>query len=187
MNKTAQLIRTGKSIFTISEITDIWNTSNDVSKSTAYRMVKKGNLFRLRRGFFSLTKDVNLFELGCKLVPGSYVSLFTVLKEKGVIFQETRQIYLMAERPKTLKVAGQSFEYHSIKNLLYVPDGISFEKTYSIAGLERALLEVFSLFDTDYSDFKISGFDRELFLRLSRIFNKRTQKKAAEFLKYISS
>lgn len=186
MNKLTQLIQSGKTVFTIPELTDIWASDYDTVKTTVSRMVQKKNLIRLKRGFFGLGKNINLHELACKLVIGSYISLFTVLKEKGVIFQEYRTIYLIAPRPQMIQIQEQKFEYHTIKKVTYFPDGIEFKENYSIATIERALLDTFSVFDTDYSDFKISQFDRDIFIKLSKFYNKKTQKKAQQFLTHFS-
>lgn len=186
MNKLAQLIKTGKTVFTNTELMDLWNTNHDTVKSTVYRMVKQKNLIRIKSGFFALKEKINEFELGCKLIPESYVSLFTVLKKEGVIFQEFQKIYLMGSRPQTIRINNQIFEYHTIKRILSIPDGIIFHDNYSIATLERAILELFYLFDTDYSDFKISYLDKDSFIKLSKLYNKKTQQKALKFLKYFS-
>lgn len=185
MKKLAQLIKTGKTIFSTKELVVIWNADQNTVKTTTHRMVKDGSLIRLQGGLFAIGK-INSFELGCKLMPKSYVSLFTVLKEAGILFQEFQQIYLIGERPKTATVGGLTFEYHTITKLVSFPDGIEFHENYSIATIERAILEVFQLFDTDYSDFKISQFNQEKFIKLSKFFNKKTQKKAKEFLKYFN-
>lgn len=184
MNKLAQLIKTGKTVFNTPELMDIWNTNRNTVKSTVYRMIKQKNFIRIKPGFFALKEEINEFELGCKLVPKSYISLFTVLKEKGVIFQEFQTIYLIGNRPQTIKVNNQTFEYHTIKCIQNIPDGIKFFDHYSIATLERAILELFYLFDTDYSDFKITHFDKDIFIRLSKLYNKKTQQKALGFLNH---
>ena len=181
-----QLVKTGKTIFTTPELMDIWNTNRNTVKSTVYRMVKQKNLIRIKPGLFVLKEKVNESELGCKLVPGSYISLFTVLKKEGVIFQEFQKIYLIGNRPQIINVNNQTFEYHTIKHILGIPDGIKFHDHYSIATLERAILELFYLFDTDYSDFKISHLDKDVFTKLSKLFNKKTKKKAHKFLKHFS-
>lgn len=186
MNKLSQLIKTGKTVFAVSELVDIWQTNRDTVKATVYRMIQQRNLKRLKRGLFALSDRIDLFELGCKLVFGSYVSCFTVLKEEGVIFQEYKNIYLVAPRPQTIVIEENSFEYHTISALTSLPDGIEFRDYYSIACLERALLDTFCIFHADYSDFKISSFNKEKFLQLSVFYNERTQKTARQFLKDLS-
>lgn len=186
MNKLAQLIKTGKTIFTTTELMDIWDTNRNTVKSTVYRMIKQKNIIRINPGLFALQEKINKFELGCKLVPESYISLFTVLKEKGVIFQEFQKIYLIGNRPQIINANNQTFEYHAIKRIQNIPDGIKFHDNYSIATLERAMLELFYLFDTDYSDFKITHFDKDSFIKLSKLYNKKTQQKALKFLKDFS-
>lgn len=185
MNKLAQLIKTEKSVFTTKELIAIWSVGKNTVKTTTYRMVKTGNLTHLQKGLFAIGK-INPFELGCKLMPKSYISLFTILKENGIIYQEFKPIYLTGERPETKTAGGYHFEYHAIRKILSIPDGIEFHENYSIATIERAILELFQIFDTDYSDFRISQFNREKFIKLSQLFNKKTQKKAKQFLKYFN-
>lgn len=184
MASIAKLLQTGKTIFTTPELSEIWNTLRTSAKTITTRKVKAGKLFRITRGVFSLKPDYNPFELASKLVPGSYISLFTVLKEKGVIFQEFDTIFSIAPRAKTIKINDLTYEYHAIKNLMFFEKGINFEQNYSIATLERAILDCFFLFDTDFTDFKITSFNKDLFLDLSQYYNKKTAKKAQKFIKH---
>ncbi len=102
MNRLSPLIRTGKTVFTTSELTALWVMGGATANVTAARLVRQKNLIRLRRGLFALSPRFNRYELGCKLAPGSYISLFTALKEYGVIFQENPTLYLVGPRPRSL-------------------------------------------------------------------------------------
>ncbi len=183
MASLAPLIKSGKTIFTSMELGEIWRTKESSTKTITSRKVKKGELVRIKRGIFALSSKYNKFELACKMTPGSYVSLFTVLKNEGVIFQQFNTIYLVSQRAKNIKIGDMNYEYHAIKNLNFITEGIILNDTYSIARVERAILDVFFLFNSDFSDFNISQFDKELFLKLAKLYNKKVQKKADQFIK----
>jgi predicted transcriptional regulator of viral defense system len=184
MASLAPLIKSGKTIFKTKELSEIWNTKETSTKTITLRKVKQGDLIKIKRGIFALTTKYNKLELACKMMQGSYISLFTVLKNEGVIFQEFNTIYLVAPRAKNIQIEKTNYEYHSIKNLNFIAEGISFNATYSIAKLERAILDLFFLFDTDFSDFNINQFDKELFLKLAKLYNKKVQTKADKFIKF---
>lgn len=186
MPPLGSLIKTGKSVFTLKELADIWKTDKASAKVMAHREVKKNEIFRIKTGYYSLKKDYDNFELGCKMASGSYISTYTALKEYGVIFQELKTIYLVAPKARVIKINEVVFEYHTIKSMLFLEKGVHFNNFYSIAGLERAVLDSFSIFNTDFSDFNISSFDKNLFLELLPFYNKRVQKKAEKFLNHFN-
>lgn len=186
MPPLGSLIKTGKSVFALKELADIWKTDKASARVMAHREVKKNEILRIKTGYYSLKKDYDNFELGCKMAAGSYISAYTALKKYGVIFQELKTIYLVAPKARVIEVNGVIFEYHAIKSVLFFEKGVNFNDFYSIAGLERALLDSFSLFNTDFSDFNISSFDKNLFLELVPFYNKKVQKKAAKFLNHFN-
>lgn len=178
MNRLSSLVRTGKTIFTTGELCGLWDMNRNTVNVTASRLVQQKSFIRLRRGIFALSSRFNPYELGCKLMTGSYISLFTALKEHGVIFQENPTIYLVGPRPRFTTAGGRSFQYHTIKSLLSIPDGIDFRETYSIASLERALLDMLCVFAPDTSDYVVTRLDRDKFLRLASFYPKVTQRRA---------
>ncbi|OGJ44361.1 hypothetical protein A2272_05815 [Candidatus Peregrinibacteria bacterium RIFOXYA12_FULL_33_12] len=186
MPSISTLIKSGKTIFTTKELSDLWDVSYDSTKTSTLRKIKNEEFIYLKRGIFALSENYNKYELACKIMHGSYISLYTVLKDEGVIFQEFRTIYLIGTRAKEILIKNIRYEYHTIQNILYLTLGVKFYKNYSIATKERAILDSFFLFDTDFSDFNINSFDTELFLKLSKFYNKKTQKKAKIFLEHFN-
>lgn len=184
MASLAPLIKTGKTVFNINEIAGLWDTTYNSAKTMVTRKVKVDDLYRIKPGVVSFDENYDRFEFGCKMVTGSYISLYSVLKEEGVIFQEFNTIYLVGERAREICADGMRYQYHRIKNLLYFEKGVFFRLRYSIASVERAILDCFSIFDTDYSDFNLSKFNKNLFLELKPFYSKRVQKKADQFLKH---
>lgn len=184
MASLAPLIKTGKTVFTINEIAGLWSTTYNSAKTMVARKVKAGELYRIKPGMISFDENYNRFEFGCKMMIGSYVSLYSVLKEEGVIFQEFNTVYLVGGRAREIRADNIKYQYHTIKHLLYFEKGVLFQLRYSVASVERAILDCFSVFNTDYSDFNLSKFDKDLFLKLKPFYNKRVQKKADQFLKH---
>ncbi|MDP4008466.1 MAG: hypothetical protein Q8P68_04725 [Candidatus Peregrinibacteria bacterium] len=184
MASLSPLIKSGKTIFTTNEITELWGTTYDSARNMIMLKVRRDEMYRIKPGIFTLNKNYNQFELGCKMMPGSYISLYSVLKKEGVIFQEFSHVYLIGPRARQIEIEKTTYEYHTIKKMLFLELGVKFNTQYSIASIERAILDCFTVFDTDFTDFNISKFNKELFLKLLKFYNKKVQKKASQFLKY---
>ena len=107
-------------------------------------------------------------ELGNKLRKPSYISLYTVLGERGVVFQPYPSIYLIANRTEVLKVDGQRYVYRKIKReILLNPQGLTAEGSVTKAGLERALADKVYLDGLEYFD-NLRGVDWELLRKLNQ-------------------
>ncbi|MBU1256758.1 type IV toxin-antitoxin system AbiEi family antitoxin domain-containing protein, partial [Patescibacteria group bacterium] len=77
-----------QTVFSLAEIARIVGVKADKNLISAVRYyVKSGDLLRLAKGLYALDKDYLRYELGNKLRTPSYVSLYTVLQNEGVVFQ----------------------------------------------------------------------------------------------------
>ena len=143
-----------QTVFSLAEIARIVGVKADKNLISAVSYyVKSGDLLRLAKGLYVLNKDYLRYELGNKLRTPSYVSLYTVLQNEGVVFQPYTSIFLVSFRSETRIVDGQKFVYRKIKDeALLNPLGIKSEGLVAVASLERAILDKIYLDGEEHFD-----------------------------------
>lgn len=153
-NLIAKLYQSSKTVLTNKELALIWQENNQakLNLKTSY-YVKRGLLLRLIRGVFAKNKDYNIKELANSLYTPSYVSFETALREAGIIFQYYDTVFVASKISKTLKIDKHIFTFRKIKDpILFNPTGIIVKNNVSIAGPERAFLDMIYLFPNYYFD-----------------------------------
>lgn len=157
MNKIAQIQEAGRKIFTAQDLAVLWGYSDELKLFELIKYyLRTKQIFTLTRGLYSslnysvedLRGNANLlYEIANKLVPNSYVSLWTILKREGVIFQYYDEIYSVSERTATRNVMGIRFVYKKIKdNVLFNDLGIVKVGDSCAAKLERAIADTVYLY-----------------------------------------
>lgn len=127
-------------------------TGAKLSQALKYA-TKKGDLIRLSRGIYVFDKHYSRLQLGNKLRTPSYVSLYSVLQDKGVVFQPYTSIFLVAQRSQSIVIDDQKYIYRKIKDkILLNPLGIDVVGGVSVANLERALCDKLYLDHEEYFD-----------------------------------
>ena len=164
----------------IAQITDRLPDQNLVSAVSYY--IRKGELIRIAKGLYALNKNYSLWELGNKLRIPSYVSLYTILKEEGIVFQPYTSIFLVSARSQTLKIGGQVFKYRKIKNeILLNRLGIIVQNNAFASTPERAILDKIYLDGEEYFDnLSIIDWDKAIALN-EKVF------KSSKIEKYIKT
>lgn len=156
MNKLVSIAEMGKTVFTAQDLAVLWGYDD---QGKLYELIKyyvrRGEIFALARGLYStkLYKEEDLrnnqellFEIANRLVPNSYVSLFTVLKKEGVIFQYYDAVYSIAERSVTRIVKGVKFVYKQVKQEVLLSDLGIINNGVRVATLERAVADTWYLY-----------------------------------------
>jgi len=125
MNKLIELHKTDRLVFTAQDLGVIWQYSEERKLFELIKYyVRRKELFVLTRGLYAL-KDFSedemrlrsvQYAIANKLVPNSYVSLYTVLKAHGLTFQYFDAVYSVAGRSVSRVVKGVRFEYKKIKD-----------------------------------------------------------------------
>ena len=152
MNKLVQLANSKKRVFTAQDLAVIWGYSDE---DKLFELIKyysrQGEIFTLTRGLYSMhdySEDEMrgdqklLYEIANKLVPNSYVSLYTILAQEGVMHQYYDAIYSIAKRKVTRNVNGVKFEYRRVKDSVLLNDwGIVNDEGVRRATAERAVLD----------------------------------------------
>jgi predicted transcriptional regulator of viral defense system len=139
------LLRSANTVFSAGEVLLLWGEPD--SKAARARInyyVKKGKLYRVRRGLYAKDKNYNQLELATRIFTPSYVSFETVLTQAGMIFQfYGRTTFVASYLKRVIQADGASYSYRKIKNdILTNHVGIESKEGYSIATPERAFLDV---------------------------------------------
>ena len=143
-----------QTVFTIREIATLWNIANiGYLKIKLNRYVRYAILINLRRGLYSLSDKIDLFELASKMHSPSYVSFETILYKESIVFQCNSAVISASNYSKQISCKGTSFEYKKINlKILYNPKGVIVKENYSIASIERAFLDYLYLYPNSYVD-----------------------------------
>lgn len=138
--------------------------------------VNKNKILRLRKGIYAKT-NFDPLELGNKIYTPSYISLETVLKKEGIIFQETSEITLISYISRKIKVNNLTFSYRKIKDdILTNKEGIIQINNYFIASKERAFLDALFLFKNYHFD-NLNPLNFEKIFELKKIYNSKALEK----------
>lgn len=176
-----ELFRNKSTVFSTDDVALILEETdkNKLYKKLKY-YVKKGDLFRIRKGFYARNNKYDKKEFANKLYAPSYISLETVLLRKGVTFQWYDTIFSVGGLSRELEVDGQKYKYSKLKNdALTNTLGIKKEDNYYIATRERAFLDRIYLNSKYYFD-NLDELDWEKCFEIVKIYNKKTMLKRLE-------
>lgn len=168
------LLKSKKTVFTYDDIRFFFQITNrNTLKSLLERMIQSGVLQRLANGIFALP-HYDQFEFATLLKKNSYISFETVLKQKGIIFQDYgNTLFLASDRSEKKSAFWTLFSYHKLRNdLLAYPLWILQTWTYAIATAERAVCDRLYLSPNYYFD-NIEPLDKEKLLRIAQLYNQR--------------
>ena len=112
-NKLGVLLKQGRRILTSADLRVLWQMEK---KNTLYksveRLVKKGILIRIWKGFFSVVPIDKLdpVELGNRLVNRRcYLSTETVLARAGLINQSPTMVTFVSDKNRKMKVGNNDY------------------------------------------------------------------------------
>jgi len=126
--------------------------------------VKTGKISHLKRGVYA-KENFDALELANKIYAPSYISLETVLRKEGVVFQESSVISVVSYLTREISCGGVKIYYRKIKDeILINKRGITAENNYFLASKERAFLDAVFLY-------KNYHFDNLAALNWKRIFD----------------
>jgi len=172
MDNLIKLVESHKTIFNTRDLAIIWNiTDHQRLKNQIYYWTKNNKLIRLHHGIFALNQQYDHLELAGKLCYPSYISLETVLVEKGIIFQNVQSITSISNKTRFITCQDQRYSYHKIKDkVLWNRQGIDEKENYVIATTERAFLDTIYLYGNYYFD-NLLPIDWDLAKKLSIIYD----------------
>lgn len=153
-NYLTDIIRSPKTVLTVSDIVLIWKDSNSKAiKSRLSYYAKNKDLFRVRRGIYVKNKEYSKLELATRIFTPSYVSFETVLAKEGLIFQYQTKIQLASYLNRELNIDGQIYFYKRLKKTIITNSiGVENINETSIASPERAFLDILYTNNNYYFD-----------------------------------
>ncbi|HBE44331.1 MAG TPA: hypothetical protein DDW17_02465 [Deltaproteobacteria bacterium] len=136
------LSNTGKTAFSLKNLQSLWGSPPQITKIIAKRMVDKGLIARVDRGYYALNENFNIYELANLIISPSYVSLHSSLFYHGIAFQVSNIITSVSLLNYQREVGGRVYEYHAMKaSLFFTMEGIDYKGNVSMAKPERAILD----------------------------------------------
>ncbi|PIS40106.1 MAG: hypothetical protein COT32_01525 [Candidatus Nealsonbacteria bacterium CG08_land_8_20_14_0_20_36_22] len=181
------LAGSGKTVFSLKNLQSLWEVKNQTTKMIAKRMTDKGLIFRISKGYYSLSKDFNDYELANLIISPSYISLHSSFFYHKVSFQLSNTITSVALFNYQKKVKEKVFKYYAMKkNLFFNLEGINYKDNLSIACPERAILDsfYFGLLPNMDNPENING---TYLKEISFYYPKEVNKKIRRLLKKLSS
>lgn len=177
------ILRSNKTVFTLKDILLLWQEENtNAARVRLNYYVKKGGLFRVRRGFYAKSKMYNKKELANRIFTPSYISFETVLVEEGLIFQYNTDITIASYLTRSITIDGQTYNYRKIKdNILIDNTGVLQKDNISKASRERAFLDMLYS-NVDYHFDNIRSIDSEKVFNILPIYNNKRMINKAEKL-----
>jgi hypothetical protein len=136
-----------------------------------------------------LDQNYNPLELANKILRPSYISLDTVLRQEGIIFQYSEEIKVISYKSTKLQIDNHVIDFHFLKeSVRNNPEGIINTGNISIATKERAFLDSIYLFKDIYFD-NLRPLDWKKCFKLVGIYNSPILKKRLdsyynEYVKY---
>ena len=176
--------KVGQTVFKLADIGRLAGVRADRNLISAVSYyVKSGDLKRLSKGVYVLSESYSRYELGNKLRTPSYVSFYSVLQDKGVVFQPYNSVFLASLRSETKMIDGQKYVYRRInEKILLNPLGIESVGLVAVASLERAILDKIYLDGEEYFD-NLKMVNWSKIEKLGRLVYK--QKRILEYIKKV--
>ncbi len=172
-----KLVTSQKSVFTTDDLAIIWNIADRqklIGRIKYY--LRKQRLIHVYKGVYAYG-DYTPLEVAQKLVPASYLSLYTTSQLHGLSFQHYSSVYCMSLSSKTYSIDGQKFVYHKLKPAAFYSNlGLIDTGRYIMASRERTICDMLYVWPQAAFD-NLASVDSKLLLQISAIYdNKRLQK-----------
>jgi hypothetical protein len=183
-----KLISGGKKVFTTDDLAIIWGVSDRkklIGRIKYY--LRQRRLIHIYKGLYAYGEYTPL-DIAQKLVPMSYLSLYTTSQIHGLTFQYYSTIFCISLKSKKYNVDGQKYEYRKVKDAIFYNDlGLMQEDGHTIANKERTICDLLYVFPGFAFD-NLKSVDTEILHKIATIYdNKRLQKDVSEIIKIIES
>ena len=138
------LTESKKTVFRTKNLQSLWDEDYRNTVIYAKRMVVKGLILKLAKGYYVLNKEYSVYELANLIISPSYVSFNSALLFNGVCFQVSNTVQAVSLLNYQKEVGDRIYKYQSMKkDLFFNAEGIDFKNNVSVASPERALLDSF--------------------------------------------
>lgn len=188
-NKVANIERlalSGKKVFTTEDLAVIWQIPQ---RRRLIELIKyylrEERLNSIYKGIYAYGDDYTPFDIAQKLVPLSYLSLYTTSQMHGLTFQYYETIYSLSLKSKKYKLGNQGYVYHRVKEpVFYDQLGLVSNGRYTIADKERTITDCLYVFPNFAFD-NLGAVDKEKLVALSKIYNNKMLEKRVKELIYV--
>ena len=177
-NYLTTILRSTKTILNVQDIAMLWQDPNtDAARVRLSYYIKKGDLYRIRRGLYAKNRQYDHNELATRIFTPAYVSFETVLANEGLIFQYQSKIQIASYLTREIEIDGQAYSYKKIKNTILINSiGVENLNETSIASKERAFLDTLYI-NTNYHFDNLRSLDWDKVFSILPIYeNKRMTK-----------
>ena len=146
-SRFAKIAALGQIVFHAKDLANLWHIANENTLNTTLsRYVKKGLLFRIYKGLYSL-KPINQIDpilLGIKALHRfAYASTETVLAQSGIIQQNMHNITLISDISKRFSIGDRGYRCRKMSDkYLHNTLGIVAKDGYNIATEPRAAADL---------------------------------------------
>ncbi|HUD44464.1 MAG TPA: hypothetical protein VMR41_02910 [Patescibacteria group bacterium] len=182
-----KLAASGKKVFTIEDLAVLWKITErrKLIERIKYYLRKK-RLIHITKGVYAYGQDYTPLDIAQKLVPFSYISLYTTSQMHGLTFQDYNSIYAISQHSKTYKINDQQYIYHKVKEtIFYSQSGLIDTGRYIIADKERTICDCLYVFP-GFSFDNLRNIDIEKLHLISKIYaNKRLENEINKLIKII--
>ena len=183
-----KLISSGKKVFTTDDLAIIWGVSDRkklIGRIKYY--LRQRRLVHIYKGLYAYGEYTPL-DIAQKLVPMSYLSLYTTSQMYGLTFQYYSTIFCISLKSKKYNIDGQKYEYRKVKDAIFYNDlGLMQEEGHTIANKERTICDLLYVFPGFAFD-NLKSVDIEMLHKIATIYdNKRLQKDVSKIIKIIKS
>lgn len=160
VNDIYKYARNGQTVFSLADLSSINPSYNGKKLNSALKyLVKNKNLIRISRGLYAIDENYSVLEYANKYRTPSYVSLYSILSENGVVFQPYDSIYVVSNRSETKIIGEKKIIYKKIADeILFNPIGIENDGFVTKASVERAICDKIYLTGLEYFD-NLRGID----------------------------
>lgn len=178
MNKDLlKLHKSWKTVFSTDDLASFfWMEYSKIKHKISYYS-KTWDLIRIYHGIYVLNKNYNPLELANKILRPSYVSLDTILRQEGIIFQYSEEIKVISYKTMKLEINNHIIDFHFLKEgVRNSSEWIIHTGNISIATKERAFLDSIYLYKDIHFD-NLRPLDWKKCFKLVEIYNSPILKK----------
>ena len=143
-----KLILSGKKVFTIEDLAVIWEIpeKNRLKERIKYYLKNK-RIKSIFKGIYVYDTNYTLEDIAQKLVPLSYISLYTASQIYGLTFQYYSTIFSISIKNKKYEIGENKYIYHKVKeSIFYNSLGLINNGRYTIANKERTISDMLYLY-----------------------------------------
>lgn len=190
LNQTVNIERLAlseKLVFTTEDLAVIWQIPQRRRLIELIKYyVRQKRLMRIYKGVYVYGKDYTPLDIAQKLVPLSYISLYTTSQMHGLTFQYYETIYAVSLKSRKYKISEREYMYYRVKeSMFYNQLGLVDNGRYIMADKERTITDCLYVFPHIAFD-NLRGLDKEKLLTLSKIYsNSSLERRVKELIKII--